>query len=105
MDRVLAYSWPGNVRELEHAIARAVLLGRGTEATPQDLPAIVTQEKPARSAMSFGDDLVPVREVQRRYAAWVLERVGGRKMLACEKLGIDAKTLNKWLATDDGSSD
>ena len=30
-----------------------------------------------------------------------LERLGGRKMLTCEKLGIDAKTLAKWLAAGD----
>jgi two-component system response regulator HydG len=105
MECVLAYPWPGNVRELEHAIARAVLLGRSAEATAADLPPIVTQKRPSRSGIDFGDDLVPVRDVQRRYAAWVLERVGGRKMLACEKLGIDAKTLNKWLASDDGDAD
>ena len=29
------------------------------------------------------------------------ERVGGRKAIACEKLGIDGKTLNKWLANDE----
>ena len=42
-----------------------------------------------------------MRELQRRYAAWALERVGGRKNIACEKLDIDAKTLNKWLASSD----
>jgi two-component system response regulator HydG len=103
MERVLAYRWPGNVRELEHAVARAVLLGRSAEAGVQDLPAVIAQEPAQRSTAQFGDEIVPVRELQRRYAAWVLDRVGGRKMLACEKLGIDAKTLNKWLATDDGS--
>jgi two-component system response regulator HydG len=105
MDRVLAFDWPGNVRELEHAIARAVLLGRSPEAGVRDLPPVVAQEQPPRSTPQFGDELVPVREMQRRYAVWVLERVGGRKMLACEKLGIDAKTLNKWLAADDGGAD
>jgi two-component system response regulator HydG len=105
MDRVLAFDWPGNVRELEHAIARAVLLGRSPEAGVRDLPPVVAQEQPPRSTPQFGDELVPVRDMQRRYAAWVLERVGGRKMLACEKLGIDAKTLNKWLAADDGGAD
>jgi transcriptional regulator with PAS, ATPase and Fis domain len=42
-----------------------------------------------------------VRDLQKRYVAWALERLGGRKMLACEKLGIDAKTLSKWLAAED----
>ena len=40
-----------------------------------------------------------VKSISREYA-WVLERLGGRKMLTCEKLGIDAKTLSKWLAAE-----
>lgn len=102
MERALAYAWPGNIRELEHAVARAVLLGRSAEATISDLPSAVAQKAATTIAsMDFGEQVVPVREVQRRYAAWALETLGGRKMLACEKLGIDAKTLNKWLAADD----
>lgn len=30
--RLLAWPWPGNVRELEHAIHRAVVLARATQA-------------------------------------------------------------------------
>ncbi len=105
IERALEYEWPGNVRELEHAVARAVLLGRGAEAAVADLPPAVSKRRPPSAAIDFGGEIVPVRELQRRYAAWALERVGGRKMLACEKLGIDAKTLNKWLATDDGKED
>src|SRR5262249_37390902 len=101
IDVVLAYSWPGNVRELEHAVTRAVLLGRAAEAQPADLPAAVTSPASASGrSVDFGAEVIPVRELQRRYAAWSLERIGGRKMLACERLGIDAKTFNKWLASD-----
>jgi len=96
---LLAYRWPGNVRELEHAVGRAVLLGRGREIEPSDLPSpMLSEPTPVRD---FGDSVIPVRELQKRYAAWALERLGGRKMVTCEKLGIDAKTLAKWLASDD----
>lgn len=105
MNLVLEYEWPGNVRELEHAVARAVLLGRGEEATPADLPPAVAKRRVPTVGIDFGGEIVPVRELQRRYAAWALERVGGRKMLACEKLGIDAKTLNKWLSAEDAKDD
>jgi two-component system, NtrC family, response regulator HydG len=101
MKRILDYGWPGNVRELENAVSRAVLLGRSVEATISDLPPSVASRAPARVTLDFGDEVIPVRDLQRRYAAWALERIGGRKNLACEKLGIDAKTLNKWLAADD----
>jgi two-component system response regulator HydG len=97
---LMTYSWPGNVRELEHAVTRAVLLGRAVEAQPADLPAVVVNRASTDRTIDFGVDVIPVRDLQRRYAAWALERLGGRKMLACERLGIDTKTLNKWLAVD-----
>ena len=78
-------------------MGRAVLLGRGREIEPSDLPASVLATGDA-GRCDFGDSVIPVRELQKRYAAWALERLGGRKMLTCEKLGIDAKTLAKWLA-------
>jgi len=31
---------------------------------------------------------------------WALERLGGAKMATCEALGIDSKTLSKWLTTE-----
>ncbi len=100
LDLLLAYPWPGNVRELEHAVMRAVLLATGTEGQPGDLPPAIATPPSRSPKIDFGDDVVPVRDLQRRYAGWALERLGGRKMLACEKLGIDAKTLNKWLASE-----
>lgn len=105
MQRMLDYAWPGNVRELENAVSRAVILGRGVEAMTADLPPALSAKGAPRVSVDFGDEIVPVREMQRRYAASVLERLGGRKMLACEKLGIDAKTLNKWLSSDDERRD
>jgi two-component system response regulator HydG len=99
--RMLDYGWPGNVRELEHVVSRAVLLGKTREIEPSDLPGNLAA-RPGSRNYDFGDAIIPVRELQRRYAAWALERLGGRKMLTCEKLGIDAKTLAKWLTVEDG---
>ena len=97
LDRMLAHAWPGNVRELEHVVERVVLLGRGEEAGVPDLPPQV-RAKPADTSVVFGDPVLPMREVQRRYAAWAYEHLGGRKLLTAEKLGIDDKTLTSWLA-------
>jgi two-component system response regulator HydG len=101
MSLLLEYGWPGNVRELQHAVARAVLLGRSEEASGADFLSTISEKRGRRPTMEFGDEIIPVRELQRRYASWALERLGGRKMAACEKLGIDGKTLNKWLASDE----
>ncbi|MET0284782.1 MAG: sigma-54 dependent transcriptional regulator [Polyangiales bacterium] len=97
---LLECRWTGNVREMEHAIGRAVLLARGQSIEPEDLPASLTSGPKAKEA-EFGDEVIPVRELQRRYAAWALEKLGGRKMITCDRLGIDSKTLAKWLSVDD----
>jgi DNA-binding NtrC family response regulator len=44
--------------------------------------------------------VLPIREVQHRYAVWALERFGGHKTRTAEALGIDGKTLAKWLGID-----
>lgn len=38
-----SYAWPGNVRELQNVIERAVLLGKGSHITLEDLPSSLTQ--------------------------------------------------------------
>ena len=94
-EKILAYAWPGNVRELEHVIERAVILARGPEIEVADLPPILREERPATAA--FSGAVLPLREVQRRYAQWAFEELGARKLLTAEKLGIDFKTLVKLL--------
>jgi two-component system response regulator HydG len=97
LDVMLAYAWPGNVRELEHVIERVVLLARASEVTEADLPAQL-RAKPQGAPITFGDAVLPMREMQRRYVAWAFDQLGGRKMLTAEKLGIDDKTLASWLS-------
>jgi two-component system response regulator HydG len=98
MRRLMEHSWPGNVRELENVIERLVLLGRGPEVQPQELPSTLGAKREAPQA--FEGDVLPLREVQRRYVAWAFEQLGGRKARAAEKLGIDVKTLARWLEDD-----
>jgi len=101
--KILEYAWPGNVRELAHAVERVVLLGRSAEVHAADLPPSITSA-PAPglpAAVGAGTGVLPIREVQRRYAAWALERLGGHKTRTAEALDVDAKTLTKWLASQD----
>lgn len=92
--------WRGNVRELEHVIERLVLLCRSEEATLEDLPKNLTQQSSGNTEPQFGDRVIPIRELQRRYAAWALQRMSGAKLATCEALGIDSKTLAKWLRSE-----
>ena len=50
--------------------------------------------------MQFTGDVISMNEIQRRYARWALDRFGGHKTRTAERLDIDAKTLNRWLADD-----
>jgi two-component system response regulator HydG len=103
LDVLSAYNWPGNVRELEHLLERLAVLCRSETATLEDLPPHIVSRAAAPSALDFGDTVLPIRELQRRYASWALQRLGGAKMATCEALGIDSKTLSKWLGADSGS--
>jgi two-component system response regulator HydG len=96
---LLAYYWPGNVRELAHTVERSVLLARGPEAGTEDLlPDIERGAHPAE--LEFRGGVVPFREVQRRYAAWALSQFGGQRGRTADRLGVDGKTLAKWLSEE-----
>jgi two-component system response regulator HydG len=101
--RLMDYAWPGNVRELAHVIERCVLLGDGAEVRAEELPAHI-RDAAAIEAGSFRGDILPMRELQRRYARWALEQQGGHKARTAERLDVDIKTLNRWLASDDEGS-
>jgi two-component system response regulator HydG len=100
MAQLLDHAWPGNVRELAHAIERVVLLGRDPEVRASDLPSSVGAARPPDMPATLEGGVLSIREVQRRYAAWALEKLGGHKSRTAEALGIDTKTLAKWLSTD-----
>jgi len=94
------FTWPGNVRELEHVIERLTLLCPDGVATLEDLPKSLTSAAAHPAEIHFGGQVIPMRELQRRYVAWALQQLGGAKMATCERLGIDAKTLKRWLSID-----
>ena len=99
LQRLLDHGWPGNVRELEHVLERAVLLGRTPTIGAEDLPTLARPT--STGGLTFGGEVIPFRELQRRYAAWAYEQLEGRKVLTAEKLGVDFKTLAKWLGSGD----
>ncbi len=103
LERLLDHRWPGNVRELEHLVERVVLLARGSEVDVDELPRTVGRTSSA--PLTFQGEIVPIREMQRRYAAWVFEALGGRRMVSAEKLGVDIKTLGRLLKTDSEPGD
>ncbi len=85
-----AYPWPGNVRELQHAIERAVILAKGEEIQPEDLPPEVVGGAPAPP----GDPAAGSLEgMERQHIVATLRQVGGHRGKAAALLAIDPKTL------------
>jgi Nif-specific regulatory protein len=80
--------WPGNIRELKNAVERAVVLGQGDEVAVSDLGLPTPTGAPTGS-----DDLLSLKDAERRHILWVLEKCGGNKTQACRILGIGRATL------------
>ena len=95
MARLAAYDWPGNVRQLENVVARALALNMTGVLTPADFPAPIG-DAPKKLTTLVGD-MPTLAELSRRYAAHVLQTVGGNKSEAARLLEVDRKTLYKLL--------
>jgi two-component system, NtrC family, response regulator HydG len=80
-----------------------VLLAPSAELGVADLPRSITAARTAGPV--FSGPVLPVRDVQRRYAVWALEQLGGHRTRTAEKLGIDLKTLGKWLSETEGTGE
>ncbi|HEV8475244.1 MAG TPA: sigma-54 dependent transcriptional regulator [Methylomirabilota bacterium] len=85
-----AYAWPGNVRELLHAIERAVILSRGDEIEPGDLPPEVLGAPAPAAPASPGGSL---ESMERQHIVATLRQVGGHRGKGAALLAIDPKTL------------
>jgi DNA-binding NtrC family response regulator len=101
IDALLRHTWPGNVRELEHAVERAVFLGRGSLVDAADLPpAVVGATRPAAVAFD-ARAATPLKAAmahpERQLIIDALERSGWRRDAAARALGINRTTLYKKL--------
>jgi two-component system response regulator HydG len=102
------YAWPGNVRELQHAVERAVILGRGEQVDAADLPdavRVAAAAPDAAAAPSPGAVVIPLgtpmEEVERLVIRRTLEQTKGDKNLAAQILGIAARTIYRKLDRDE----
>jgi DNA-binding NtrC family response regulator len=92
MDHLMRYHWPGNVRELGNLIERAVVLARGVEITPEDLPLL-------RAPTSSNDSFLgkpyhdAVRHAQREVIQHALQTSGGNQAKAAGILGLQRTYL------------
>ena len=97
------YPWPGNVRELENTIEQAVAVCCEQLITMDDLPArIIDLVAPASllatpPPVSLCDDRPTLDELNRRYIRLILAETGGNKSRAADILGINRRTLYRYL--------
>jgi DNA-binding NtrC family response regulator len=95
MAALMDYLWPGNVRELENCIERAVVLAKGKEILPRDLPASLRAGSEDRSIRVR----IPLTlaELEKEAIEKTLQYAKGNKALAAKLLGISERTLYRRL--------
>ena len=82
-------SWKGNVRELENALTRAVILAKGDVILAENLPVDTGKKR------IFPEELISLREVEKKYIQHVLNASKGNKTRASQILKITRPTLDK----------
>jgi DNA-binding NtrC family response regulator len=93
MNILLNYSWPGNIRELENILERAVILCRGEEITPDDLP---DQIKNNFFDVRVSKELT-LSELEKEYITMIFDKTAQHRIKTAQILGIDRRTLYRKL--------
>jgi len=117
MELLKTYHWPGNVRELRNVVERAVMIARGAQIQPEDLPDHIqdyeeasipppdrgarqkTKEEPlgpgpARTYAELQDQLKTfTQERERELLLEALRRHGGNQTEAARDLQMPLRTL------------
>jgi len=89
--RLAGYAWPGNVRELSNLCERLVILGRGEEIAPEELPVEMTgtgsADWPPSPPWGMGLDEA-LESLERKMLRRALAEAGGVAQRAAKILGI-----------------
>lgn len=83
---LMEYDWPGNVRELENVIERALVIGKGNQIMPEDLP-FSRKEEPCEYRPKS------LRAMEKLHIERILEETGWNIRQAARLLEIDRQTL------------
>lgn len=91
MDILLKYPWPGNVRELVNAVEYSMIMAKGTQILPPDLPEALQGRifEPRQQA----HESLSLKETERELIVRTLKECHGNKHLAAKLLRIPRSTL------------
>ncbi len=90
MEVLIKYLWPGNVRELVNAIEYGMIMAKGPQLEPSDLPETILgrSSKPEQAPESLS-----LKETERELIVRTLRECRGNKHLAAKMLEIPRSTL------------
>lgn len=91
LDAMHEYDWPGNVRQLENRIKKAIVLADKTLIGPDDLDLGGDQRRAVIPLTQARE------EFTRTYILEVLERNGGNRTRTARDLGVDPRTIFRYL--------
>ena len=94
---MLDYRWPGNVRELRTAIEHGVVLAKGIEIEPDDLPNSIRR---GSEGIQSRIDPASLRldKIQKSLIDVAMDKTGKNISKAAQALGISRRTLHRKLA-------
>jgi DNA-binding NtrC family response regulator len=91
--RLKSHSWQGNIRELRNLVERGILVGQGSELTPQDLglegisETIVTPTDGKEDGIpALPDEGLDLQALEEHYIREALEKAGGNETKAAKLL-------------------
>jgi DNA-binding NtrC family response regulator len=93
ISRLEQYDWPGNVRELENTMERVVLLARGPEVMPEDLPGFLTADLEVLKTLPTPDQDSGIAGVEKALILRTLRECGGNQTRAAEVLKMTRRAL------------
>ena len=85
------YAWPGNIRQLENRIKKALVLCDQTLLAAEDLDLGPEAQQPHPAARKGQ------RGFPARYMLEVLERNNGNRTQTARELGVDPRTIFRYL--------
>jgi DNA-binding NtrC family response regulator len=95
---LMNHDWPGNIRELENVIERAIILTKGPQICPEDLPEFLIIPQASETAAADANHLKlkdALKSPEKELIVKALEVTAWNRNDTAKTLGINRTTLYK----------